>query len=217
MKELEAKGLPVDRTLVINSTVLKKNRTVESTVEFVDSWKSNIQTAFRLNDDPQSIILDYYSSYMVFKNPISAYKIMFCKAYEELYGSRYDPIKEEDQRENPNQAHLNFQIGGGRKLSKITSTLNAIGDIEFLNHGEVMDMYTNRKMTIDSLSINRVVSVKSSSSHLFLVTNSKHERNSGSYCRYTCMLPDQLGLYQILLLCFYPYLLIKADDKRSFY
>ena len=28
-----------------------------------------------------------------------------------------------------NQKHLNFQVGGGKKLSKITSALNALGDI----------------------------------------------------------------------------------------
>ena len=37
-----------------------------------------------------------------------------------------------------------------------------------------MDMYSNRKMTIDTLSINRIISIKDSSSNIYLVTNSKH-------------------------------------------
>lgn len=78
-------------------------------------------------------------------------------------------------------------------------------------------MYSNRKVNIDSFSINRVISLDPTSNIEYLVTNSKVERTSGSYCRYTSMLPSQLGLYQLLLLTFYPYLSIKADEKAHHY
>ena len=86
-----------------------------------------------------------------------------------------------------------------------------------LHRGEVMDMYSNRKVSIDAFSINRVISLNPAANVEYVVTNSKVERTSGSYCRYTCMLPNQLGLYQLLLLTFYPYLSIKADEKGHHY
>ena len=80
-------------------------------------------------------------------------------------------------------------------MGQLTRTLNALGDVEFMNQAEAVDVYTNRRMRIDNLSVNRVISMKDCNDNLYLVTNTKHERSAGSYCRYTCLLPNKLGLY----------------------
>lgn len=55
----------------------------------------------------------------------------------------------------------------------MSKMLNDLGDLELIQKGEVMDMYSNRKVVVDSFSVNRVISVNQKTNLEYLVTNSK--------------------------------------------
>ena len=116
-----------------------------------------------------------------------------------------------------NQKHLNFPSFQPRVTSKMDRILNGLGDMEYLQRGEVMDVHSNRKVNVDNFSVNRIISVNPSMNIEYLVTNSKIDKVSGSYCRYTSLLPNQRGLYQLLLMMFYPYLTVRPDEGSNFY
>lgn len=59
IKSVARKSIPLDRTLVINSTLLKKHKLYENNENFIKEWKHRLQDHFRLKDDPENIVLDY--------------------------------------------------------------------------------------------------------------------------------------------------------------
>ena len=59
IKNIVSRNIPLDRTLVINSTLLKKHKLHENNENFMKEWRYKLQDNFRLKSDPENIILDY--------------------------------------------------------------------------------------------------------------------------------------------------------------
>ena len=67
LRYLISRNIPLEKTIVVNSTVIKKHRVYERTDTFIEEWKTSISEVFRLPDEPVDIILDFSESYIIFK------------------------------------------------------------------------------------------------------------------------------------------------------
>ena len=104
----------------------------------------------------------------------------------------------------------------------MNQVLPHLGDIDYMEEGNVGEFYKDQKINIDNFSINRIVGVapepsKSFPSYRYLITNTIIQQSTRLNCRYASLLPDIPHLEIILHLLFYPFVVLLPDKKLTRY
>ena len=77
----------------------------------------------------------------------------------------------------------------------LNQVLPHLGDIDYMEEGNIGEFYKDQKINIDNFSMNRIVGVapepsKSFPSYRYLITNTIIQQSTRLNCRYTSLLPD---------------------------